>query len=359
MKQSIAFRVDSGASIGTGHVMRCLTIAASLRERGVDSLFICRARDSSIEARIAKAGFQVTLLPQASGKIDSKAELMHGDFLECTQDEDAEATLLALVAFPNLKAMIVDHYGIYKPWDNIIESKFKIFKIDDIADRKHLCAGLLDQNYYLGMEYRYKDLVLTDCMQLLGPSYALLRPQFKNLDVRHRSVRPLANALICFGGADPKGHSLGVAKCLLENTGLQVKVLGSPNAMHKERWADLLKRFPKRLEEPCFKENPIIDMLEADIYIGAGGTITWERFACGLPGIVYSIAENQIRMSEDLDRAKFQIYGGKIDDFSAEKLLEHISKMQDPDLRWQQSQAMRSLVDGNGVDRVINDWGLV
>lgn len=47
-----------------------------------------------------------------------------------------------------------------------------------IADRPHDCDLLLDQNLYTAMESRYENLVPSTCKKLLGPKYALLRPEF-------------------------------------------------------------------------------------------------------------------------------------------------------------------------------------
>ena len=39
---SIAFRVDSSFVIGTGHTMRCLTLAESFRNLDYECIFICK-----------------------------------------------------------------------------------------------------------------------------------------------------------------------------------------------------------------------------------------------------------------------------------------------------------------------------
>lgn len=51
--------------------------------------------------------------------------------------------------------------------------------IDDLANRKHDCDLLLDQNFYLDMNSRYEGLVPKHTKLLLGPKYALLREEFK------------------------------------------------------------------------------------------------------------------------------------------------------------------------------------
>jgi UDP-2,4-diacetamido-2,4,6-trideoxy-beta-L-altropyranose hydrolase len=98
--------------------------------------------------------------------------------------------------------------------------------------------------------------------------------------------------------------------------------------------------------------------LSADLYIGAGGTITWERFACGLPGIVYSIAQNQVKMARDLASQGYQPYAGSIDTYSWSSLEQIITGIKEVRTRWDISKKMRALVDGHGTSRIIKAWGL-
>jgi spore coat polysaccharide biosynthesis predicted glycosyltransferase SpsG len=99
-------------------------------------------------------------------------------------------------------------------------------------------------------------------------------------------------------------------------------------------------------------------MMAADLYIGAGGTITWERFAAGLPGIVYSIAQNQVRMAEDLKNHGYQHYAGSAENYNWQKLESVIQELSSISKRWKLSQNIRDLVDGCGVERILKAWDL-
>ena len=44
----IVFRCDASIQIGSGHVMRCLTLADELSRQGAESFFICRQHDGSL-----------------------------------------------------------------------------------------------------------------------------------------------------------------------------------------------------------------------------------------------------------------------------------------------------------------------
>ena len=56
-------RADSSEEMGTGHLMRSLTLAGELRQRGVPVLFICRRLPGAFYSYIEKKGFPLDLLP--------------------------------------------------------------------------------------------------------------------------------------------------------------------------------------------------------------------------------------------------------------------------------------------------------
>jgi len=67
MSINIAFRTDASLEIGTGHVMRCLTLARALQGSGAACSFITRALPGHLADRIADEGFDVKLLPKPQG----------------------------------------------------------------------------------------------------------------------------------------------------------------------------------------------------------------------------------------------------------------------------------------------------
>lgn len=60
---NILFRVDASLHMGTGHVMRCLTLAQALRDRGAHCRFICREHPGHLLEQIRLAEFEAIALP--------------------------------------------------------------------------------------------------------------------------------------------------------------------------------------------------------------------------------------------------------------------------------------------------------
>ncbi|RME63691.1 MAG: UDP-2,4-diacetamido-2,4,6-trideoxy-beta-L-altropyranose hydrolase, partial [Alphaproteobacteria bacterium] len=167
-----AFRVDASRAIGTGHVGRCLTLAAALRDAGGDALFLCRAHDGHLNAKIEEAGFPVLSLPKRN---DTDDDLAHSHWLGATQADDAKASIAALAGH-RIDWLVVDHYGLDARWESALRRHaHRILAIDDLADRSHDCDLLLDQNFFLDAASRYDGLLPDHCRPLLGPRYAVLR----------------------------------------------------------------------------------------------------------------------------------------------------------------------------------------
>ena len=60
---NVAFRADASRLIGSGHIMRCLTLANSLTREGAACTFICRAHPGHLGELIKARGHALRLLP--------------------------------------------------------------------------------------------------------------------------------------------------------------------------------------------------------------------------------------------------------------------------------------------------------
>jgi spore coat polysaccharide biosynthesis predicted glycosyltransferase SpsG/RimJ/RimL family protein N-acetyltransferase len=229
--------------------------------------------------------------------------------------------------------------------------------IDDLADRSHDCDLLLDQNLYQTMDIRYKDLLPCDCKKLLGPRYALLRPEFvearKNLRQRDGQV---SRALVFFGGVDPTNETEKALHALANIVDLKIEVdvvVGSGN-LHNEQIQNLCAA-NEGLHYHCQVDNMAELMAAADLAIGAGGTTTWERCALGLPSIVTVVANNQKELAETGARNGLLYYIGEAYSVTVEKLLDVLKfSMSFPETLQFYSTNCLKTVDAKGVVRVTN-----
>lgn len=323
MKQVI-FRVDSSALVGSGHLMRCLTLANQLKTKA-KIIFISRDLDGNLNDLIVQNGFELLKLPQR--KINDKLE-GYECWLGVSQEIDAEETKVLLADYA-IELLVVDSYAIDEIWEKKLRSYVKrIMVIDDLANRKHDCDILLDQNYYSDMYVRYNYLVPKHCKLLLGPQYVLLRDEFYKVKKQQRKRDgQIRNILVFFGGSDLTNETMKSlqALVLLKREDITVNVVVGGSNQYKDEVAAFCRRYPW-MYYYCQVNNMAELMNEADLAIGAGGTATWERCFLGLPAIVIAVAKNQVKISKDCAKVGFIEYLGINEGIELDGLIKSISK---------------------------------
>lgn len=303
---NIAIRTDASVQLGSGHVMRCLTLANRLRWKGATVVFVCRDGDGSLCDIIASMNYVVHRLP-AQDRLEASV--------------DAKQTKIALQQDAPIDWLIVDHYGLDRQWERILRTIARqVMVIDDLADRPHDCDLLLDQNFYWNMESRYDRLVPSGCRKLLGPRYALLREEFSEarraLRQRDGTIRSL---LIFFGGADPDNETAKALAglCQLNRDDLTTDVVVGLQNPHKGEVERICQTIPC-VHFHCQIRNIAALMANADLAVGAGGATTWERCLLGLPTITVVTADNQLQTTLDVAQTGAIWYLGRSSDLCAE-----------------------------------------
>ena len=358
MHAVVAIRTDYGGKIGSGHWVRTNTLADELSHRGHRVVFF--VRNQSISQDKLPSQHEVISLPNYSNAYTPNnsvpSTMMHPDFLPMGEDSDFNQFSAALRdSCLGIDVLLTDHYGITSKWQRKARAVARwLVAIDDLADRQIETDLLLDQNFYAHQSIRYLDLIPRNAITLLGPDFALLRPAFAKGEIPLNMTQlPVAStAIVCFGGSEFGSLNLDVTETILERTSLNALVLGNPSPNLEFSWGQLRLRFPNRIDGPRFAENAANLLRDASLFIGSGGSITWERYAVGLPGAVFAIAKNQERMSQDAAEAGLHLYLGTPPQFDPDKLAQAVRQLSTPEVRLPMIKKMMSLVDGKGTARV-------
>lgn len=309
-------RCDASTAIGSGHVIRCLTLADGLALRGASVSFVCRQQPGDLCTLIEQRGYRVHRLK--------------GD--PSGWEDDAEKTGKLLAGDAEVSWLIVDHYGLDARFEaRLRRFDVKILVIDDLADRPHDCDLLLDQNLYHDLGCRYRGLIPEACRTLLGPHYALLRPEFLAARRQLRARRgDLQRLLISFGGGDAANETAkALAAVELLNTDrlfLDVVVgLSNPHALSLQAVC--------AARPGCTFHTQVDTMAElmsrADLALGSGGTTTWERCYLGLPSLTVVVAPNQRLLTEAVAAAGATGNLGWHADLSPRTLADRIAELQE------------------------------
>lgn len=355
------FRVDASVDIGSGHVMRCITLANELRRLEHDVYFICRDFPGHLGNVLEKNKIPYILLnkPASTKKNTVEPIYFHSQWLTVTQEADFLQSKKIIESYqPDW--IVVDHYALSSIWqENAKAYGAKICVIDDLADRPHCADILIDQN--IGrLADDYSKLVPRHCRMLIGPKYALLRPEFKQwreISLKRRaSGDKIDNVLINLGGVDKNNITYDIlsilAKSIVLDSETHITVVMGTSAPHLQRIVDKASCMPYKTQVLCGVNNMAELMTYADVAIGAAGSSSWERCCLGLPTIVIVLAENQKSIALNLSELGVAF----LSEPGVDYIEKYLSKLTVKELH-NMSEKARSLVDGIGTQRVISFFG--
>lgn len=367
----VALRTDASLEIGSGHVMRCLTLADALKAQGADCHFISREHPGHLLEVIRQRGYKVNRLAAhveyAQNAIenvvtqthDAQQEPAHVAWLGSTWQADAQETAAILAALqPDW--LVVDHYALDQRWEEALAPHYRqLLVIDDLADRPHRCDLLLDQN--LGRQLQdYAALVPAHCRLLIGPHFALLRPEFAALrpySLQRRQTLPaVRQLLITMGGIDQlnaTGQVLQALKTCALPADCRITVVMGLTASWLQNVRELAAQMLWPTEVVVNVNDMARRMADSDLAIGAAGGTSWERCCLGLPTLIVVLAENQQPGAQALEAAQAARLVGSVSEFSAQ-LPAAAAELIDSGCQSRMSLAASAITDGQGVEKVLN-----
>lgn len=303
----IALRVDASATIGLGHLLRCLALAQALRTLGVEACFVTRDLGLDSAACLQAAGFSVHRLPApgATAAAAAPGAAPHAAWLGVPAALDAAETIAALRTTAPCDWVVVDHYALDADWHRTVAAATgaSIAVIDDLADRPLAAALLIDHNLAEPDHRRkYGDRLPPGAAILGGPRFALLGPGYAEAArcVPGAEVRRIG---IFLGGTDPVGLSAVALQACREVAGFRgaVELVSTrANPRHAELQA-LAATWP---DTTVTLDLPDLAAFFArhDLQVGAGGGANWERCCVGAPTLALIGASNQLAVVPQLER---------------------------------------------------------
>ncbi len=357
----LAFRVDASLQIGTGHVMRCLTLAEKLKQRGADCQFICGDHPGNLFDLIGGRGFKLTVLPREVSQPGLSSEqsdtgVGHEAWLACDWRVDAEQTVAA-IGSSQPDWLVVDHYALDKAWEEVVRPHTGfLMVIDDLADRLHVSDLLVDQN--LGRDpLDYAPLTPVHCVKLVGPSFALLRPEFaslRNCSLRRRSASKLSKILITMGGVDQlnaSGQVLRTLRACELPLDCQISVILGPHSPWLVEVQELAQAMPVDTQVLFNVDDMGQRMADCDMVVGAAGITSWERGCLGVPSLIVILADNQRSGAAALEKSGAAKIIGEVADIELQ-LPRRLAELLSGDTITEMSHSASEITDGLGTERV-------
>lgn len=326
MKQ-IAIRLDTGPSIGLGHLMRCTSLAEQLTIAGeTEVCFICRNRlpwELSYGVRYLKQG-----------------PILQAEGYQVLGIEEEAPEMKQVLQERHIDCLIVDHYGAGDTYfEALRECVPYLVCIDDRLKRQIPVDLILNGNIY-GTRADYGDVPI----QLLGGSYTLLRSEFQNLP--EKTIRDqLQNLYITSGGADPFAFCETIVQTVLQYVpDCAIHVIAGPD--FREAYMRILQAYPVTIHTNA---DMLKCMFDADLFITGGGSTLYELATVGTPSISYILAVDQVRVAQEMWSRTCSFRGGWFSEFQPQGLITAIEKLKNPNLRQRISRAGRKAVSSAGA----------
>ena len=357
---NVVFRVDSEKSIlGTGHIHRCLNLAEELRRQNFKISFLIRKFDGHLGRLLIKKKFKVFFLKKK--KIKKLFLKNKKIYKKKIQIEEAKKTLKT-IKDTKKNFLIIDHYFLDKTYESYIKNYFdKIIVIDDLANRKHECDILLDQNFSFRNEKKYKKYLSSNVNTLFGPSFALVGKTFKKFrNIKIKKKNKINNILLFMGGSDPTNETIkaleGVNLSNLKFKIINIVVGSSYN------YVGMLKRKLNKVNfnyKIYIQTTKMAELLRrADLAIISGGFITWEKCVVGTPSLVTIKSKNQYENCRILEKKGAHMILGKSNNTTSLTYAKKLKNLKISNLNLMKIKS-RKICDGNGVLRVVKKMRLL
>lgn len=334
------FRADGNATIGAGHLMRCLTIADALQElpglEKEDICFLCADQASS--AMAVSQGY--------------RAVLFHTDYRNMEAELPLLTDLLQTENPVHKPVLLVDSYYITEWYLKAARQQAFIFLLDDMAKQAYPVDQVLNYNAF-ATEEQYRQLYQEGNVKFYtGSKYVPLRPQFRQTGYTLRET--VQNILITTGGGDQENIAASIFETI-EQPGFQYHVVIGRYHPDFQGWLRREQEYPQLHVHHNVNDMASL-MRDCDIAVTAGGTTIYELAAIGVPFLCFSYAENQERLTEYIGRRHIAGYCGAFH-HNPKATLAEIRRLThgliaDPSLRRSMHENERNMVDGLGAMRI-------
>lgn len=318
--------------IATGHVMRCLSIADGLKEKGIKSVFI--SADDNSKELVNSKGYELIVLGTSWDNMEEEIPVLR-----------------RVIKTNRIEKIIIDSYYATKRYLGEISKLTNTVYIDDL-NRRDLCVNTILAYTIYADENRYKSIYKQHQTEILiGPKYVPLRKEFQDISKKIIN-KNIENVLVLSGGSDPYNIIEKCVDLLIDEGVLSINGICGKYAEHNDRLKEKYKEY---------KNIKIIDsvtnikelMLGADFCVSAAGSTLYELCACGTPTVSYTMADNQLENAEVFSKKQIIPYIGDVRNTSInDELRKQLNKLHDDYYRKELSEKMQLVVDGKGAERI-------
>lgn len=337
MAIQLLIRVDSNPEIASGHLMRCLSVAAEAKSQGLEVVFLMS--DDCNREIVEKRGFSYCNLKTNWKNLDSEI-----------------SDLLYLINKYHNPILLIDTYSITASYVSALQQSLPIVYLGSKMINIGQPNGII--NYNSAIDYDYYNSHHCNSELLLGVKYAPLRKEFHNSKVTNISV--LTDLLLTTGGTDKPNFSEHFIKTnlkLFEKYNLTCHVIVG-SMFHNVSTLECYANHVPHIALHHNVDNMSTFMRKCQLAISANGTTVYELAACGIPTISFALVKEQEISGKTLGDMGIVDYSGLYPD-NTTKCMTTISKkienyINNPTTRIQLGERASSIIDGKGCEYIVN-----
>jgi len=341
MRSSVIFFCDASPIIGFGHLNRCLVLAHELHHSGECCVMVGPSKRYC----------------------DSSRRSIFKDWIELGDAwegfDQISRLLIKIAKIYNSYVTVLDDYRIDKIFQENLKKASMHYLLFDNGKRNNIYADIILNTSPIASKSDYRNkLNNPNAKLLLGPRYSIIRPEFPPTILKSKSL--IKTILITFGGGSDRGAILLVLNALLKVRMQDIEFIvvsgqDNPNNNKIKQWID-----NHNFDNVKLKINPpsIAELFAlCDLAIMAGGTTVYEVASIGLPMILISIADNQVKHSYGWSQVTESIkYIGGLEDFQDKTFIKVFNQLLcEEGGMVRHSIKMRTIVDGLGRSRVASE----
>lgn len=325
----IAIRADAGAAMGTGHFARASAVADILSAGGdTEVVLLTNAEGSALVARYFPADTRVVSLPP--------------------DDVGPEGTMRALAKLDwTPDVILLDQYGSVPEWETLTASTgtpLVVFDDFDIATR----ADIIVRPHGGAVSGR-------ETIVLRGPAYLPLSRHIADLAKRcSQDSQARLRLNICFGGSDPTRETAKALQAVADLEELDVDVVIGPGTQIDPQLIESAEQMSHITLYHAPNPKQLAELISgADLALGAGGVMLWERLCLRVPSLVISIAQNQQAQIDTMVADGAIRFLGEHMQVTPEKIAQAVTALAaDVVGRKAIAEIGQNLVDGRGAPRL-------
>lgn len=311
----IVFRTNAGANIGYGHIFRCIALAKAINKNN---------RTLDIKFIVNEACVKIIRQYNFKYNVSSSFDDIH------------------ILKYLKPKAIIFDSYLAN---NNYLEALKKIAKLVVFDDNNDLYDSKIP-DLILNGNIHAKDLKY-ESQSLLGPKYLVMRSEYWDVEILSEFKNKMC---ITTGGSDFNYLMPRFIKSF-RNLQYDREIIIGPGYCNEEiREIELISTQKDHL---IYEPSTLIDIFNnSSVILSASGTSIYEILRLNKIPIIYTLADNQIKIADKLEENGVVNLGNykDIDYINLNKIIEkHMRNIKEKSERLSK---LYEIFDGQGAIRV-------